>query len=132
MAVGQKLGKIMSGIGGGLMMVPGPWSAVGAALLAGGQVATHVGAATDRREAENAAQEQANQPQQMQTEAQDQSRAQQGLDLSTPLPQSQPQPQPQSSNRGVFQPQGMGLGGYQSQLDAGIANLILGNGSGGV
>ena len=130
MAVGQKLGKIMSGIGGGLMMVPGPWSAVGAALLAGGQVATHLGAATDRREAENERMEQTNQPTPIEPEVADPSRTQQGLDLSTPMPQSQPQAQTQ--NRGIFQPQQLGLGGYQSQLDAGIANLILGNSSGGV
>ena len=123
----------MSGIGGGLMMVPGPWSAVGAALLAGGQVATQVGKATDRREAENERMEQANQPTQMQPEAEDHSRTQQGLDLSNPPTQSQPQAQ--TSDRGVFQTQALnqtGLGGYQSQIDASIANLILGNGPGGV
>lgn len=129
MAVGQKLGKIMSGIGSGLMIVPGPWSAVGAALLAGGQVATHVGAATDRREAENAAQEQANQPQQMRMQPQDQSRTPQG-DAST-RPVNQQQLQAQVADGSIFQQQ-TGLGGYQSQIDAGIANLILGNGSGGV
>lgn len=119
----------MSGIGGGLMMVPGPWSAVGAALLAGGQVATHVGAATDRREAENAAQEQANQLQQMRMQPQDQSRTPQG-DAST-RPVNQQQLQAQVADGSIFQQQ-TGLGGYQSQIDAGIANLILGNGSGGV
>lgn len=118
----------MSGIGGGLMMVPGPWSAVGAALLAGGQVATHVGAAKDRREAEQEQEAQANQPQQMRTEPADQSRPEQAQ-LGA-IPQSQPQPQ--TAARNVFQPQQLGLGGYQSQLDAGIANLILGNGAGGV
>ena len=128
MALGGKLGKILTGIGSGLMFVPGPWSAIGAALTIGGQVAGQVGAATDRKQAERDAQEQANQPQQMQTEPADQSRAQQGQLETNP---QQPQ-QMQTPTSNVFQPNQTGLGGYQSQLDAAISNLILGNGSGGV
>ena len=126
----------MSGIGGGLMMVPGPWSAVGAALLAGGQVATQVGAATDRREAENERMEQTNQPTAIEPEVADPSRTAQG-NASTPMgsastrPVNREQLQAQVADGSIFQQQ-TGLGGYQSQIDAGIANLILGNGSGGV
>lgn len=123
MALGGKLGKVLSGIGAGLMFVPGPWSAVGAALTIGGQVAGQVGAAKDRREAEQERTEEANQPQQMQTEPPDQSRPEQAQ-----VDSSQQQPQPQMASRNVFQPDQTGLGGYQSQLDASIANLILGNG----
>lgn len=127
MALGGKLGKILTGIGSGLMFVPGPWSAVGAALTIGGQVAGQVGASKERKEQENAAQEQANQPQQAQTEAEDQSRPQQ--DQLETNPQQQ---QMQAPTSNVFQSQQFGLGNYQSQLDASIANLILGNDQGGV
>lgn len=128
MAVGSKLGKILTGIGSGLMFVPGPWSAVGAALTVGGQVAGQVGAAKERKEEESMAQEQANQPQQMQTEPADQSRPQQAQLETNP---QQPQ-QMQAPTSNVFQPNQTGLGGYQSQLDAAISNLILGNGPGEV
>ena len=118
------------------MMVPGPWSAIGAALTVGGQVAGQVGEAKDRRQAEQEREQQANQPQQMQTQPADQSRPEQG-NASTPMgsastrPVNREQLQAQVADGSIFQQQ-TGLGGYQSQLDAGIANLILGNGSGGV
>jgi hypothetical protein len=128
MALGSKLGGILSKVGAPIAAIPGPWSALGVALIGGGMAASQVGAGKEKKEAERAQQEAENQQMQPQpAEQQDASRPEQAQLETNPQ-----QPQPQGPNRNVFQPQPTGLGGYQSQLDASIANLILGNDLGGV
>lgn len=118
MALGQKLGGILSGVGMGLSFVPGPWSAIGAALTIGGQVAGQVGEAKDRKEADREREQQTNQPEPAQPI--DASRPEQ-----TQIAPNQNQPVVQPPSRNVLQPQQPNLGNYQAQLDSGIANMLL-------
>ena len=119
MALGGKLGSAFGAIGSGLSFIPGPWSALGAVFSVAGQAASAVGA---KKDAEKQAQEQ-EQPaaQQQPAEQPDASRPEQAqIEGNQNPPTNMP-----GLGQNVFQPQQPNLGNYQSQLDAGIANLLL-------
>lgn len=130
MAVGQKLGKILSGVGAGLSFVPGPWSAIGVALTVGGQVASQVGQAKDRREAEREREQQTNQPEPAQP-LQDSARPHSARPHGTQIEEDPLNPQMQPASRNTFQPTQPSLGNYADQLDSSIAQMLV-NSNGGL
>jgi hypothetical protein len=116
MALGGKLGSAFGAIGSGLSFIPGPWSALGAVFSVAGQAASAVGAKKDQKQEQE---QETAQPQQ--AEQQDPSRPEQDQIEGN---QNQPLTMP-GLGQNTFQPQQPNLGNYQSQLDAGIADLLL-------
>lgn len=115
MAFGDKLGKVFGAIGSGLSFIPGPWSALGAVFGAAGTASSMV---AQKREAEQ--QEQQEQKQQPAPAPQPDNQRPGQAQLET----NQPAPQMPSGNVLSTQ-QATGLGGYQSQMQSAVANLIL-------
>lgn len=114
MAFGSKLGKVFGAIGSGLSFVPGPWSALGAVLGAAGGIASSVGA---KKEQEAMEEEEVATPQP--AAPVDNQRPGQGqLQLDQPQ-----QLAPNTAN--LYSGQQGAQGGYQSQMQSAIANLIL-------
>jgi hypothetical protein len=115
MAFGSKLGKVFGAMGSGLSFIPGPWSAVGVALSAAGQVASKVGEKKD-----------ANKLEEEQTQAQSQPAA--AADPSRPEQaqlQTAPETQLQEPMTNMFGQRQQKVGGYQSQMGQEIANMLV-------